>query len=271
MIPGGRAWARLVLLGCLGGAAACAARFYVPPAGPGAPFAEAAQVWRDLTARCANTAVFVAQIRMTGWAGTSQQRFSATLHSAFTRANDVYLEVPGLGRSWVQMAGRADQAVLLLPRDERVLRAPTRDIVDGLTGLRWGAVDLLDALTGCVAAPTSEVTGLAYSDRAALDLGSGRRAWIRRRHGAWQQEAATRDGLLVEYRAWEGAFPSEVRVSATSPDVTPLLLTFSVSQVQANIELDPGMFTLTVPDAFVPITLDDLRSTRPLKDGKGAE
>lgn len=260
-----------VLAGSAALASACAPRFYAPPAGPGESFADAAPVWHALTARCRDARVFVAEIRVDGWVGANRQRFSAALHTAVTRENDLYLEVPGPGRSFVQMAGRADQAVLLLPRDERVLRAPTREIVEGLTGLRWGAVDLLNVLSGCVAQPAGEVTGVSYGDRAAVDLGPGLRAWLRRRDGGWHLDAATRDGLLVEYRASQGAFPSDVRVSSSAPGATPLVLTFLVSQVQANIELEARTFTLTVPPAFAPMTLDDLRAVRPLGEGKGAQ
>ncbi len=248
---------------------ACATRLYSPPVGPGVPFDEAAGIWRDVTARCSTTRVLVAEVRVDGWVGPSRQRFSAALHAAFTRENDVYLEVPGPGRSFVQIGGRAERAVLLLPRDERVLRAPTRDIVEALTGLQWDAVDLLNVLSGCVTTPGSAVTGVAYgADQAAVELGAGARAWLRRVDGAWQLEAATRDGLLVEYRAREGAFPSEVRVSDASPGTTPLLVTFRVSQLQANAELNPAIFALAVPNGFVPMTLDDLRSVRPLGDVK---
>ncbi len=248
---------------------ACATRHYSPPAGPGVPLDEAAGTWQAVTARCSTTRVFVAEVRVDGWVGPSRQRFSAALHAAFTRENDAYLEVPGPGRSFVQMGGRADRAVLLLPRDERVLRAPTRDIVEALTGLKWDAVDLLNVLTGCVTAPGSAVTGVAHGvDQAAVELGGGARAWLRRGAGAWQVEAATRDGLLVEYRARTGAFPSDIRVSDASSVTTPLLVTFRVSQVQANVELDPAIFVLTVPSGFVPMTRDDLRSVRPLGDVK---
>jgi len=264
-----RATAGLALAWATLGAASCAARFYQPPTGPGTPWPEASQVWRELTTRCRTTNDFVAEVRVDGWADPSRQRFAATLHAAFTRANDIYLEVPGLGRSWVQMAGRAEQAVLLLPRDERVLRAGTREIVDGLTGLRWDAVDLLDTLTGCVTDSAAEVAGTSYGEQAELDLGDGARAWVRRRDGAWQLVAATHDGLLIEYRKYSFGNPSEVRVSASASSVRPLVLSFFVSQVQTNTGPDPSIFVLRVPESFVPITLDELRSARPLGDRKG--
>lgn len=253
---------------CIAAASACAARHYAPPTGAGAPFAEAAVTWAALTTRCRDARVFVAEIRVDGWVGESRQRVPATMHGALTREDDIYLEVPAPGRSVVQMAGRAGQAVFLLPRDERMLRAASRDIVDALTGLRWGARDLLNVLSGCVADPVAEVTGQRFDRRVAFDLGAGARAWARQTSGAWHVEAAARDGLVVEYLARDGAFPSLVRVSSSAPDVTPLALTFRLSQIQANIELDPGTFVLNAPEHFVPMTLEDLRATRPLREGK---
>jgi hypothetical protein len=250
-------------------AAACAARLYTPPIGPGAPFADAALTWTTLTARCRDARLFLAEIRVDGWVGASRERVPATLHGALTRTDDIYLEVPvPMGRPMVQMAGRAGQAVFLLPRDERVLRGSARDIVEAMTGLKWGARDLLNVLTGCVNDQSAEVTGRRYEDRAAMDLGAGVRAWLRQTGGAWALDAASRDGLLVEYLARDGAFPSLVRVTTTAKDTTPLALTFHLTHVQANIDLDTDPFVLQVPPGYVPMTLEDLRAARPWREGK---
>jgi hypothetical protein len=272
--PATRGWAVLVPLACLVIASvtnACAARLYVPPAGPGESFPEAASVWNQITTRCRDASVFVAEIRVDGWVGPSRQRIPTTIQGALTRHDDIYLEVPAPvpGKPVVQMAGRAGEAVFLLPRDARVLRAPARDIVEALTGLRWGGKDLLHVLSGCVALPEAGVTGVRYGDRAALDLGRQAQAWLRLRDGSWQLDAATRDGLMIEYRARAGAFPSDIRVSSSSPEVTPLQLTFVLSQHQVNIELPADAFALAAPSTFVPMTMDDLRAMRPLGDGKG--
>lgn len=265
-----RGWVPLVLVGVT---SACATRFYVPPTGPGAPFAEAAAVWRDVTAPCRVAKRFVAEITVNGWVGEGESRQSvgAPIHGALTSEDDIYLEVPAPGRSYVQMAGRAGRAVFLLPRDERYLQAASRDVVEALTGLLWGPKDLLNVLSGCVTTPTGDLPGMSYGERAVVELGGDARAWVRQKSGAWQLEAATRDGLLIEYRAREGAFPSDIRVSSMAGSVTPLALRFAIKQVQVNIDLLASTFVLAVPPNYVPISLAELRSNRPLRDAKDAK
>ncbi len=117
--------------------------------------------------------------------------------------------------------------------------------------------------------PQPEFTGASYGTRASIELGGDARAWVQQRDGQWQLEAAARDGLLIEYRERAGAFPSKVRVSSTSPNVTPLKLTFSVSQHQVNIDLDAATFALAAAPNFAPMTMDDLRAMFPLGGVKG--
>jgi uncharacterized protein YceK len=250
---------------------ACAAKLYQPPTGPGVPFAEAGAVWLDVTAHCRVANVFVAEVAVSGWLGETRERLpSFTAHSAVTREDDIYLEVPAPGKSVVQMAGRAGEAVLLLPRDERWLRAPSSDIVETLTGLRWGARDLLNVLSGCVTIPSGEFSGMSYGTIASIELGNDSRAWVRQRDGRWQLQAADRDGLRIEYQEYLNAFPSRVRVSSIAANVTPLRLNFVVSQHNVNNPLatTASTFVLDVPQNFVPITLEELRTNRPIKDGK---
>lgn len=252
-------------------AGGCAAKLYQPPTGPGRSFAEAASVWSTLTERCRTASRFVAEIHVNGWAGEgdSRQRLPGVpMHTALTRDDDIYLEVRALGGLYVEMAGRAGQSVFLLPREDRVLRAATRDIVDRLIGLRWGARDLLNVLSGCVASPDGNFRGTAYGPRAVIELSDDVRAYLRQREGRWQLEAADRDGVRVEYREYAGAFPSLIRVSSATADVTPLKLTFSVSQHSVNIPLDENTFVLDVPARFLPMSLDELRSLKPLGEVK---
>jgi hypothetical protein len=245
-------------------AAGCATRVFTPPVGPAVPFAEAPQVWEQVTASCRDAQRYVAQLRVQGWVGSRDQPVATTLDGAVTRSDDVYLYLQMLGATIFQMAGQAGQSAIVFPKDAVFLRAPTRDIVSALTGLPWGGRELLEVLTGCVAAPAGSVTGDTVGPSLRITLSPTTHAWLRERDGRWQLQAARIEGWLVEYRMFEGRWPSVVHVTAAAP--TPLDLRFTVSQINVNIELQPTTFTATVPSHFQPITLDDLRSIGPLRD-----
>lgn len=245
-------------------ASGCAARVFTPPTGPFEPFADAPAVWTQLTTSCRDAQRYVAELRVQGWVGARDQRIARTMHGAVTRDDDVYLELQIVGATVFQMAGQNGEATILLPRDERVLRAPTRDIVAALTGLQWGGRELLDVLTGCVAAPEREVTGARIGALLRVDLSPSARAWLRQRGGQWQLEAAQIADWTVQYGFFESRWPTDVRV--TSAGATPLDLRFTVSQINVNVDLPPTTFTLNVPERFVPMTIEELRSLGPLRE-----
>src|SRR5688572_11741164 len=95
--PASRAKVVLVPLAIAVISAACATKLYVPPTGPGVPFAEAATVWQSVTTSCSNAESFAAEIAISGKVG-EERLPSFTAHSAVTRQDDVYLEVSPLGR-----------------------------------------------------------------------------------------------------------------------------------------------------------------------------
>jgi len=245
-------------------AAGCATRVFTPPVGPAVPFAEAPQVWEQVTASCRDAQRYVAQLRVDGWVGARDQRIAQTLDGAVTRGDDLYLELQVVSRTIFQMAGQRGQSTIVFPGDQRFLTAPTRDIVSALTGLQWGGRELLEVLSGCVATPAGVVTGERIGSSVRITLSPTTHAWLRERDGRWQLQAARIEGWLVEYRMFEGRWPSIVHVTAAAP--TPLDLRFTVSQINVNIDLPPTTFTATVPSHFQPITLDDLRSIGPLRD-----
>lgn len=246
-------------------ASGCAARVFTPPTGPSEPFVDAPAVWTQVTAACRDAQRYVAQLRVHGWAATRDQRMASTIAAAVTSHDDLFLEMQVImGTTVLQMAGQKGQATVLLPRDERVLRAPTRDIVAALTGLQWGGRELLDVLSGCVATPEGEVTGARIGGLLRVDLSPSSRAWLRQRGGQWQLEAAQIGDWTVQYAFYESRWPTDVRVTSTG--ATPLDLRFTVSQINVNIDLPPSTFTLNVPERFISMTIDELRSIGPLRE-----
>jgi hypothetical protein len=245
-------------------ATGCATRVFTPPAGPAEPFPDAPRVWEDVTTRCRDAQRYVAEMRVQGWAGARDQRIANTLHGAVTRTDDIYLEMYMFSTLAFQMAGVGGQSTFVLPRDARVLRDSTRNIVSALIGLSWGGRELLDVLSGCVAAPAGPVTGERIGSALRVVLSPTAEAWLRQRGGRWQVVAARVEGWLVEYRTYDATWPSHVRITANG--ATPLDLQFSVSQVRVNVPLPATTFSVTVPDHFLPMTLDELRSIGPMRD-----
>jgi hypothetical protein len=198
--------------------------------------------------------------------GPTRERLAPTLQTALTRSDDVYLEYLVPGGPVLQLAGRAGDATFVLPRDRRVLRAPTRDIVSALTGLRWGATQLLDVLSGCVTEATQPITGQRTGRFVQVSPAPDVQVWLTEQDGRWRVHAADMDGWLIEYRAYEAAWPIDVRVTASGE--TPVDLVFALSQIQTNIDLPAATFTLTVPPDFAPMSLEELRANGPLRERK---
>jgi hypothetical protein len=80
----------------------------------------------------------------------------------------------------------------------------------------------------------------------------------------WQSRAARRPGWQIEYPAWQGAFPATVRLRSLDPQVN-VDLTAAVSQLEANVTVDPAAFKVDVPQEALSMTLDELRDAGPLR------
>ena len=88
--------------------------------------------------------------------------------------------------------------------------------------------------------------------------------YLTRVNGAWQPRAAKRQNWDVQYSAWQGDFPRAVVLrSMAGLDVE---LSATVSQLEANVPLEPSAFTVTVPTGTMPLTLAELREAGPLRD-----
>ena len=171
-----------------------------------------------MSRRAAASARCTAELALSGRAG--DQRLRGRVIAGFERPASMRLEgVAPFGPPAFILVARPGAAVLLLPRDERVLRqrrAP-RDVLGALTGVSLAPADLLAVLTGCVVPdPTPRRPGgCTPTGWASIDLGGMAHACICTRvNGAWQVRAARRDRAgTIEYAKWQGDFPRAVRAA----------------------------------------------------------
>ena len=201
---------------------------------------------------------------MSGRAG--RQKLRGRVVAGFARPSSMRLEgVAPFGPPAFILASRGDTAVLLLPRDSRVLRgARAEEILGALTGVTLGPADLLAILTGCVLpAPRATAGRLHANGWASIDLDGGATLYLQMRGGSWQARGARRAGWQIEYPAWSGVFPQSVRLQSEDPALM-VDLTAALSQVETDVDLDENAFTVTVPADTAPITIDELRQNGPL-------
>jgi outer membrane lipoprotein-sorting protein len=62
----------------------------------------------------------------------------------------------------------------------------------------------------------------------------------------------------------QSRFPISVRLTSDAQQI-PVDLTAAISQLDANVDLDPAAFRVDVPPDAKPLTLDELRESGPLR------
>jgi outer membrane lipoprotein-sorting protein len=248
--------------------AGCGARRVVLPSDPGVTFSEFAQVHEQLTQACRDVRTLTTELALSGRAG--DQRLRGRVVAGFERPSSMRLEgVAPFGPPAFILAARGNMAVLLLPRDERVLKGErAEEILGALTGVTLAPADLQAIFTGCVSSDPKPTAGRLHENGwASIDLEGGARMFLQRQNDAWQVRAATIEGWQLEYPAWQGRFPQSVRLQSARPGVN-VDLTAGLSQVESNVDIDPAAFSVSVPPGAQPLTLDELRASGPLR---GAE
>ena len=216
--------------------------------------------------------MLTAELSLSGRAG--RQKIRGRVVAGFAPPSSMRLEgVAPFGPPAFILAARGDMAVLLLPRDSRVLRgARPEEVLGALTGVALGPADLQAILTGCVVSAPRATTGRLHANGwASIDLMAGATLYLepggRVSPGLprWQLRAARRSGWHIEYPMWIGVFPQSVRLE--SEDAALMVdLTASLSQVETTVDLDEKAFTVDLPTDAEPITLDQLRQNGPLGD-----
>jgi hypothetical protein len=257
----------LVLCGASAVAAGCGARRITLPSDPGTPLPDFAGIHMQVSSACVGVKTFTAELGLSGRAG--DQALRGRVVAGFARPSSLRLEgaspVPFGGPIFV-LAARGDTAVLLLPRESRVVRSTSAgQILGALTGVTLAPPDLQAVLTGCVMPTPRPVAGrLHRGGWAAIDLDGGATVYLRRDGSRWRVRAARRSGWQIEYSAWPGAFPQALRLQSESP-APAVDLAATISQIEANVDLSPSAFEVDVPPDARPLTLDELRDAGPLR------
>jgi hypothetical protein len=243
--------------------AACGARRIQLPSDSGAPLPNYSEIHAEVSASCRGVRTLEAELGLRGSAGG--RRLSGRLRAGFERPSSMRLEaVAPFGPPGFILATRGEQAVLLLPRDQRVVQGESAEAILGaLTGVTLAPADLEAVLTGCIVTDTRPVGGRLHANGwASIDLEGGARMYLQRM-GTWQVRAGRRDGWEVDYPMWHGTFPQTIRLRSVSEPAN-VDMTATLSQIQVNVDINPSAFTVDVPADASPLTIEELRQAGPL-------
>jgi hypothetical protein len=221
----------------------------------------------EATRGCRAIQTLTAELRVSGNVVTQSLR--VRLLAGVAVPANVFLDAPApFGASVFQLAARGDDATLILPRDRRALTgARTADVIEAIAGIPLTAEDLRLALTGC-SRRQSATDGASAGDNWRVIPG-GEEIYLHRETVAapWRIVAVVRQpaggvGWRAEYQDFRHGLPSMVRFVSVPAGRFDLRL--SMSQVEIDTALDPGIFRVSVPSGFEPVTLDELRQAGPL-------
>ena len=248
-------------------ASGCAKARLQLPSGPSTPISDPAPVLDEAFGRCVGLRTLTLEMGLSGRAGG--QRLRARLLAGLEAPSSIRLEaVAPFGPPGFILAATGSASVLLLPRDDRVLReAAPEDILAALAGVRVRPGDLLAFLAGCPGALPVPAGARRFSANwVAVDLDDGAIAYLRR-VDRWRPAAVVRRDVRVVFEEWTAGGPG--RVTLQSPDdegPAAFALSLRLSQVARNEALPAGAFTVDVPEEAEDITLDELRRAGPMRD-----
>ena len=244
---------------------ACAAHRLALPTDSGTPLPDFNTIHSQVSPACAGVRTLTAELSLAGRAGS--QKLRGRVVAGFATPSSMRLEgVAPFGPPAFILAARGDTAVLLLPRDSRVLRgARPEEILGALTGVALRPADLLAILSGCVEpAPQAADGRLHPGGWVSIDLTGGATVYLKKQGSRWLVRAARRSGWQIEYPVWNAAFPQTVRLQSEGGVMVDL--TATLSQVETNIDLDNSAFSVNAPSDAQPITIEELRQNGPLVD-----
>jgi outer membrane lipoprotein-sorting protein len=244
--------------------AGCAPKILALPMPGGTPVPNAAELHADATRGCAAVRTVTAELALSGRAGG--RRISGRAVVGFEAPDAMRLEgLAPIGQPAFILVSRANDATLLLPRDDRVLKgADPGAILGALTGVALAPADLKAILTGCVVPAAKVASGSEQDGWVILALDGGATLYLRRvRDNAVELRAARRDNWQIEYAEWQNGLPRFVRIISTAAPAVDMRA--QLSQLEMNVDLEDTAFTVDVPRGAQPITLEELRDAGPLR------
>ena len=251
---------------------ACAARTPPRPAGAPTPDPAAIEAFSAATAACKGFRSIEGELSLSGRAGN--ERVRGRILAGLESGGAVRLEaVAPFGAPFFVLAGRAERATLVLPREHRVLKdTAVRDVLERITGLSLGADDLRLIVSGMPrrqpVADRRPPVGRRLARRD--DRSRSRRVSACRQ---WSIGADRRRLRPVACRLFRscGRVPTSgesPRAPAPEHGDAGIDITARIEQLQVNTQINPRAWTVDVPSDADPMTLDELRSIAPLAEKK---
>ena len=242
--------------------AGCGAPLMRLPAGPGGPAPDGREAVAAATTACQRVDTFTAEIAVSG--SVDGERVRGRMLAGVARPASARLEAAApFGAPLFIFVARGADATLLLPRDDRVLQhGQSEQVLDAVAGVPLDPAGLRAALTGCAQAPDVGGARAIGEDWRVVPDGRGEVYLHRDPHGApWRVVAATHGDWRAEYRDFRNELPQSIRLR--SADGRRFDLRLALSQVDVNAGLGADAFTVRVPSSAAPITLDEIRHSRP--------
>jgi hypothetical protein len=252
-------------------ASSCAPPLMKLPSGAGTavPLPDATAALQQATASCRAIHTLTAEIAVTGSA--AGQRVRARLLAGVAAPASARLEATApFGAPLFIFVASGDDASLLLPRDNRVLRHGRPDeVLDAVAGIPLTAADLERTLAGCPNADGPLRAAVQFGDRwQKLSTGNGSDAFITRdsADAPWRLGAVSTPAWRIDYPGRQDAAPAAIRlmsVDGSGRIGRGFDLRLQLSQVETNTPLDAAAFRIDIPADAVPISVDELRHARP--------
>lgn len=258
---------RALVIGHLLLVVSCATRLPPRPSGAASADPTAAEAFTSATASCRGFRSIEGELALSGRA--FGERVRGRILTGLEAGGHLRLEAPApFGAPFFILAGRAERATLVLPRERRVLQdTAVAAVLERLTGLSLGADDLRLIVSGCLVDRAAPSDGRQWPGGwQAVTIGPERVAYLRPVEGRVQLVAADYGPWHVDYSQHANGFPRHVRVRRAG-DAT-IDITARVEQLEVNTPINPRAWEVAVPSDADPMTLEELRSIAPLADRK---